>query len=85
VFDRAIEALKRYLKKKVGEVRQVEDLLSHADTFNHRQLALLGRASKNAESSFTIKSHRVSHNVVGLTRVYEAVDDLEERLRAFGR
>lgn len=60
----AIDELFAYLKRKVQEVREVEQLIRGRDDLNHRQLVLLGRALREADSRFTIEGHQMSHRVV---------------------
>lgn len=67
VIIRAIEELFEYLKRKSDETRDLEALLKRSSKLqrelNHRQLAVLGRATRSPDSVFTIKSHRGSHRV----------------------
>jgi Fic family protein len=63
VIKRAIEALHIYLERKVAEVREVERVLKGDGGLNHRQLALLGDAIRNADRVYTFKNHAASHNV----------------------
>ncbi len=63
VIQRAIDELHAYLRKKVKEVRAVEKLIKGSPDFNHRQLALLGNAVRDPESSYTFNSHSASHGV----------------------
>jgi Fic family protein len=64
VMRRAIGELQDHLRRKVNEVREVQHLLRGDQTFNHRQLALLGHALRHAGQSYTIQSHQRSHGVV---------------------
>jgi Fic family protein len=63
VIERAIEQLHKYLRRKVAEVRDVEQLLRGSGGFNHRQTALLSGALRNADHVYTFASHAKSHNV----------------------
>jgi Fic family protein len=63
VIERAIERLHSVLKKKIKDVREVEQLLKGSGQFNHRQLALLGSAIRNPDSSYSFRSHAASHDV----------------------
>ncbi len=63
VIRRAIEDLYRYLQRKTREAREAEALIRESEKFNHRQLALLSSALRNAHRLFTIESHRKSHRV----------------------
>ena len=64
VVDRAIHELREYLARKAAELRNVERLAKDAGVLNHRQLALVGHATRNPDASYTIQSHRRSHGVV---------------------
>ena len=63
VIERAIESLRKYLVRKVREVRELEALLHGNSGLNHRQLALLSRAIRDPAQRFTIKSHQRSQHV----------------------
>jgi Fic family protein len=63
VIERAIEALHKYLRRKVAEVRDVEQLLRGTGGFNHRQTDLLGGALRDAERAYTFASHAQAHGV----------------------
>lgn len=63
VIKRAIEELHDYLRRKVAEVREVEQRLRGSTRFNHRQLAVLSDALRNPEQAYTFRSHATSHDV----------------------
>jgi len=63
VIRRAIEELHVYLRRKIKEVKEVENLMRASDSFNYRQLALLGDAVRHPGHRYTISSHARSHNV----------------------
>lgn len=63
VVERAIAELHRYLRRKMGEVRKVEQLLKGASDFNHRQLALLGDALRTHDRLYTFGGHASCHGV----------------------
>ncbi len=63
VIQRAIEQLKRYLKKKADEIRQIEQLLRRSAQINHRQLGLLSHALRHSDGEYTVLSHQRSHSV----------------------
>lgn len=65
VIERAIDELHRYLARKIGEVKETEELLHGGDGFNHRQIALLSDALRNPDLSYSFggyaELHRVTH------------------------
>ena len=66
VISRAIQALHVYLTRKARESRALEETLRSADLahiLNHRQVALLSHVLKYPDTTYTIESHRRSHNV----------------------
>ena len=73
VIRRAIDELLVQLREKVAEVREVE-MLIRADSFNHRQLALLGDAIRTPGHAYTFTSHATSHNVTHETARTDLLD-----------
>lgn len=67
VIIRAIEELHQYLRRKMAEVKKLENLLKDKTEFNRRQLDLLGHALRNPGALYTVESHRSSHNVTKQT------------------
>jgi Fic family protein len=63
VIERAIDQLHKYLRRKVAEVRGVEQLLRGSGGFNHRQTTLLSGALRNPDHVYTFTSHAKSHGV----------------------
>jgi Fic family protein len=63
VIERAIDALHKYLKRKVAEVRDVEQLLRGTGGFNHRQTDLLSGALRDPDRVYTFTSHAQAHGV----------------------
>jgi Fic family protein len=78
VIERAIKELHTYLRRKVAEVRDVEQLIRGSARFNHRQLALLGDAMRTPGQSYTFRSHASSHNVTHETARRD-LGELQER------
>jgi Fic family protein len=77
VIERAIDEMHDYLARKIGEVREVEELLHGTDGFNHRQLAVLSDALHHPGRSYSFKGHADTHRVThetaraDLTRLVE--------------
>jgi Fic family protein len=63
VIERAIEELHGYLARKMGEVKEVEELIQSGDGFNHRQLALLSDALRHPDRSYSFGGHAEIHRV----------------------
>jgi Fic family protein len=63
VLERAIADLHVYLKRKVSEVRDVEELLHGNADLNGRQLALLTDAARRPGAVYSFDSHATSHRV----------------------
>lgn len=78
VIERAVTELHRYLQRKVRQVREVETLLRKDAGFNHRQLALIGHALRNADAIYTFGVHARTHSVTHETARSD-LRELEER------
>jgi len=65
-IERAINEMNDYLVVKANEIREIEDLVQGID-LNHRQLALLTHALRNAGFRYTYRSHATSHAVTRQT------------------
>ena len=66
VIIRAISNLQKYLVRKAKEIKQVEELLGSSlftKSLNHRQLAIISYALRNPNGTYSIESHRKSHNI----------------------
>ena len=67
VLIRAIDRLHIYLARKEEELRRTREQLHRSAVLraalNHRQLAVVNHALKNPLFTYTIQSHRGSHNV----------------------
>lgn len=92
VVLRAIHDLHEYLTKKTAELRETESLLGSASQsrLNYRQLALVNHALKNPNATYSVESHRHSHNVSYETARSDLLDlvsrgivELSKRGRAF--
>ena len=74
VILRAIDELMVYVERKSKQVRSAERLLQTAGRLNHRQLDLVSHALRNPDATYTIESHRRSHNVVYETARSDLLD-----------
>lgn len=74
VIKRAVEELHTYLRRKIREVRKVQEALAEVRDLNHRQLALLSHAGRNPEHVYTFKSHATTHNVTEETARTDLLD-----------
>lgn len=63
VIEQAVKELHSYLRRKVREVRDVEQILRGSGDFNHRQLAVLGDALRAPDATYGFKAHAVSYGV----------------------
>ncbi len=66
VIIRAIDNLQKYLIRKTKEIEHVEDILGSSlfiKHLNYRQLAIVSYALRNPTGTYSIESHRKSHNV----------------------
>ncbi len=67
VIKESIHDLHKWLKNKMQELRETEDVLSGSalqGQLNHRQLSILKHALKNPGYEYGIKGHQHSHGVV---------------------
>ena len=81
VVSRAIRELDEYLSRKVRELRRTRLLLSATPgEYNHRQLALLDHALKDATAGVTVLSHATSHGVSPETARQDLSDLTARRL-----
>jgi len=62
-LNHAVEELRRYLDRKQKEYRDSLILLRNWSGLNYRQQTLIRHALKNPFATYTIQSHRNSHNV----------------------
>ena len=80
VIKRGIEELYTYLKRKIEEIQETEELLRSSVALNHRQLALLGHALRHPGMRYSIESHKVSHDVTYQTARTDLLDLAEKQL-----
>jgi len=77
VIRRSIRELHEHVSRKAQAVRQTQKMIHASGILNHRQLALLTHALKHSDAEYTMRSHRVSHNVTNQTAradLYDLVD-----------
>jgi Fic family protein len=63
VIERAIEELHVYLRRKVREVKSLEQRLRGAERLNARQRAVVSDAMRHPERQYTIAGHASFHRV----------------------
>lgn len=78
IIERAIEELYKYIELKTKRVETIKSQLQGIVVLNHRQRAIISHALKHPNHRYTIKSHRISHNVVYQTSRTDLLD-LESR------
>ena len=64
VVLQSIEALGKYVEKKVQATREIEAALRESPELNYRQLRLLSHALRHPGFEYTVQSHQTSHRVV---------------------
>ena len=74
VVLRAVDELMAYVERKAAEVRTAERIVRSAGRLNHRQLDVVGHALRNPDASYTVQSHRRSHNVAYETARSDLLD-----------
>jgi len=67
VLQRAIRSLHESVQSKIAELERTQHLMRKAQSFNHRQLALLSHAIANLDASYRVTSHANSHQVTRQT------------------
>ncbi len=66
IICRALEQLEIYIKEKQDQRGRIQKMLPTLE-FNHRQLVLISHAVRHASHVYTIRSHKMSHNVAYAT------------------
>jgi Fic family protein len=74
IIRRAVQELYGYIRRKTQELKTVEARLRGLDVLNYRQRALISHALRHPTNRYTIKGHRVSHNVVYQTARTDLLD-----------
>ena len=67
VIQRALDDFRAYVERKIGEGEEIERKLMRHGGLNHRQSALLAHAIRHPDAQYTVRSHRMSHNVANAT------------------
>ncbi|HEB59393.1 MAG TPA: Fic family protein, partial [Gammaproteobacteria bacterium] len=67
IIQQAISDLEHWLEHKMSELRTLERRLRTDTELNHRQRALLAHALQHHDATYTIQSHRRSHDVAYAT------------------
>lgn len=80
VLIQALAELEAYIERKVSQIRAVEKRLRGRSNYNHRQLALLSHALRHPGARYSIKSHRISHNVAYATARQDLLTLAEDKL-----
>ncbi len=67
VLQRGIVALHEYVRAKAETIHKTRLVLRQSQSFNHRQVALLGHALRNPSFRYSVSSHSTSHQVTRQT------------------
>jgi Fic family protein len=78
IINRAMSSLHRYIESRGRELRALDSRLRGIVELNHRQRDLIRHALRHPGYTYTIESHRASHDVVYQTARTDLLD-LEER------
>ena len=67
ILLRALADVEWYIRSKIEQTREVEQMLRRSADLNHRQLPLLAHAIRHTDAEYTIRSHQASHRVAYAT------------------
>lgn len=74
IIRRAIGQLHDFIKRKTRQLQTIEADLRGLAFLNHRQRSLMSHALRHPHERYTIRSHRLSHNVVPQTARTDLLD-----------
>lgn len=64
VIRRSIDELHRFIDSRTRQSKALESRVKSLIDLNHRQRAVLGHALRHPGQTYTINTHKISHNVV---------------------
>jgi Fic family protein len=73
-IEKSLRDLWAYLERKNADDKQISESLRHDPTLNYRQRALVGRALRDSSTTFTVESHRKSHDIAYATARADLLD-----------
>lgn len=85
VIVRALDEFAKYVERKSREMRAAERLIKSTGRLNHRQVDLVSHALRNPEASYSVESHRRSHDVAYETARSDLLDLAELGLLVQGK
>ena len=74
IIRQAVKNLHAYLQRKTSELKRLETELREVGQLNHRQRGLIGHALRHPQFTYTIESHRTSHDIVYQTARKDLLD-----------
>ena len=80
VVRKAISDLNSYIERRSRELKSLESELRGMLTLNYRQRELIGHAIRHPGRSYTVESHRASHNVSRQTSNNDLLDLVQRGL-----
>ncbi len=81
----AIDELNGYMERKAGEDARLRSQLRKDESLNYRQRAILSKALRDPDTTFTIESHGTSHDVAYATARQDLLDLAERGYLLAGR